>query len=279
MSAKVVLITGCSSGIGRALAAAFAAQGCRVYATARRIEALATLENTNIRCLALDVDSADSIQSALQHVQSESGRLDMLVNNAGFAAMGPLAELPIERLRQQFETNVIAPIALIQAALPLMAQGARVVNIGSVSGILTTPFAGAYCATKTALHSLSDALRMELSPLGIEVITVQPGGIESEFGRKAGVGLDWLTPSSRYAAIRSGIEARANASQDAPTPTSVFARQMVAAVLAAAPAPVIRIGHGSTMLPLIARWLPLRWRDRMLQRRFRLDQLANVDGN
>lgn len=273
MADSVVLITGCSSGIGRALALEFAATGCRVFATARKRETLTALVGDNIEALSLDVDDAASIRAAMAEIQQRVGRLDFLINNAGFAAMGPLAELPIDRLRQQFETNVIAPIAVAQAALPLMSHGSRVVNIGSVSGILTTPFAGAYCATKAAVHSLSDAMRMELAPFGIHVITVQPGAIASSFGQNAGSGLDWLSPASRYAPVRAGIEARAQASQDGPTPAAEFAQRMVAAVCASHPAAVIRIGNGSRAMPLIAQWLP-RWLvDRILQRRFKLDQL------
>lgn len=273
MNSSVVLITGCSTGIGRALALAFHARGCTVYASARKPEALAALAKQGIRTLALDVDSASSIAAAIGQIRSEMGRLDVLVNNAGFAAMGPLTELPLARLRQQYETNVVAPIALVQAARPLMQRGARVVNIGSVVGVLATPFAGAYCSSKSALHALSDALRMELAPFGIRVITVQPGGIESDFGKHASSGLDWLSADSRYAPIRAGIEARANASQEKPTPASDFAEQMVAAVMAENPASLIRIGHGSFMLPFLKRWIPERLLDRVLSKRFRLDQL------
>lgn len=270
---KIVLITGCSTGIGRALALEFHARGHIVYASARRLEALAELTQRGLKTLALDVDDAASIARAVQTIRSEQGRLDVLVNNAGYAAMGPLTELPLAQLRKQYETNVFAPIALVQAALPLLQRGARVVNIGSVSGILTTPFSGAYCSTKAALHSLSDALRLELAPFGIHVITVQPGGIASDFAKTAGQGLDWLTPASRYAPIRAAIEARAQASQDDPTPADEFARAIVSAVLAERPAAVVRYGHGSRLMPFLKRWLPERTLDRLLSRRFKLDQL------
>ncbi|MGH8529657.1 MAG: SDR family oxidoreductase [Nevskiales bacterium] len=269
----IVLITGCSTGIGRALALEFNARGHIVYASARRPEALSDLSQRGIKALALDVDDAASIARTVQAIRSEQGRLDVLVNNAGFAAMGPLVELPLAQLRKQYETNVFAPIALVQAALPLLQRGARVVNIGSVSGILTTPFSGAYCSTKAALHSLSDALRLELAPFGIHVITVQPGGIASDFGKTAGQGLDWLTPASRYAPIRAAIEARAHASQDDPTPVGEFAQAMVRAVLAERPAAVLRYGHGSRLMPFLKRWLPTSTLDRVLSRRFKLTEL------
>ncbi len=273
MTARVILITGCSSGIGRALAEEFHARGHLVYASARRLETLAPLVSRGLKTLALDVDEPSSIQAALAKIRAEQGRLDVLVNNAGFAAMGPLAELPLAQLRQQYETNVFAPIALVQAARPLLQRDARVVNIGSVSGILTTPFSGAYCSSKAALHSLSDALRVELAPFGIHVITVQPGGIESSFGQHAGAGLAWLDSASRYAPIRDAIEARAHASQEQPTPAAEFARVIVTAVLAVRPAAVVRYGHGSRLMPFVQRWLPTRRLDRVLSRRFKLDRL------
>lgn len=273
---KVVLITGCSTGIGRALAFAFQARGFTTYASARNLDSLHDLSAQGIHILPLDVNDEGSIQAAMDRISREQGQLDVLVNNAGFAAMGPLAELPSERLRGQFETNVIAPIIVSQKALPLLRQAgfSRIVNIGSVSGILTTPFSGAYCASKAAIHALSDALRMELAPFGIKVITIQPGGIKSAFGENSAAGIDWLKADSLYAPVQAAIEARTRASQDHPTPAEDFATQMIAAVMKDDPAPVIRIGNGSRLMPSLRRWIPLRRLDRILSRRFRLDQLG-----
>src|SRR5690606_14179019 len=172
MNRGVALITGCSTGIGRELARQLVARGWRVYAGARRPDVLADLASDNLIPLQLDVNEPSHLQHALEMIERQSGRLDLLVNNAGYGAMGPLVEMPLNEVRQQFETNLFAPLALIQTMLPLLQrsqqerpnQKAQVVNIGSVSGVLTTPFSGAYCATKAALHKLSDALRMELAP-------------------------------------------------------------------------------------------------------------------
>lgn len=275
MTPRTILITGCSSGIGRALAEEFQARGHRVIATARRLETLAPLQARGIRALALDVDAPASIAALAEQLAREGLQLDVLVNNAGYGLMGPLLELSLDDARRQFETNVIAVLALVQALFPRLRQpGARVVNLGSVSGVLTTPFAGAYCATKAAVHALSDALRMELAPFGIEVITVQPGAIASSFGARAGRSAAVQgAATSRYAAIADAVAARAGASQDHATPTAEFARAFADAVLAAQPRALVRIGNGSTALPFIARWLPLRWRDRLLSRRFKLDRL------
>ncbi|HSW13006.1 MAG TPA: SDR family oxidoreductase [Solimonas sp.] len=276
MSARTVLITGCSTGIGRALALEFHRRGHRVWATARKLSTLEPLREQGISVAELDVDSAGSIAALAAQLQAAGIAIDMLVNNAGYGAMGPLVELPVEEIRQQFETNVVGLMAVTQAFAPGMMQRrrGRIVNIGSVSGILVTPFAGAYCASKAAVHALSDALRMELAPFGVEVITVQPGAIESQFGATASQGVDTRKgQTSAYAAIADAIDARAGASQDHATPVVKFARQVVDAVTGSSPAAVVRIGNGSTALPALRRLVPLGWLDRVLGQRFRLDQL------
>ena len=275
--AQTILITGCSTGIGHALALAFHARGAQVLASARRPEALADLQARGIRICALDVNSADSRAALLAYLDSEGLEVDVLVNNAGYGAMGPLVEMSQETLHQQFETNVFALVAMIQAVVPQMARRGRgcIVNIGSVSGVLPTPFSGAYCATKAVVHALSDSLRIELAPLGIRVMVVQPGGIASQFGATASQGVAERSASlSLYAPVADAIAARANASQDKATPAEEFARVMVDAVLAANPAAVVRIGHGSFAMPFIKRWLPTPVLDRILSRRFRLDRLS-----
>lgn len=273
-----VLITGCSTGIGRALALEFSHRGHRVYATARRVETLESLKGQGIQVAALDVNDGASIQALMRRLQQDSAAVDVLVNNAGYGAMGPLAEMPLDELRLQFETNVFSVAALIQAVVPGMAsrRAGRIVNIGSVSGVLPTPFSSVYCATKAAVHALSDALRVELAPFGIRVITVQPGGIQSQFGATASAGVVQRQGRlSLYAPLAKAIAARANASQENATPAEDFAREMVDAVLAANPRPVVRIGHGSFLMPFLKRWLPARSLDRILSRRFHLDKLRN----
>lgn len=282
---KTVLITGCSSGIGRALCEKYLAKGFHVYASARNIRSLEDLaENPKLEKLTLDVNNAGSIRNAIAHIKQDHNRLDVLINNAGYAAMGPLVDMPIEDLRAQFETNVFAPMELTKACLPLLMSqqmtkeetigNAQVVNIGSVSGITTTPFSGAYCATKAALHSLSDAQRMELAPFGIDVITVQPGAIQSKFGDNSLTNvLQRITPDSLYAPLKDAIKARATASQDNPTPAAEFAESLVEQLLNK-PKPVIRIGNGSFGLPLLKRWLPSVILDKILSKKFDLPSLA-----
>ena len=272
---EVVLITGCSSGIGWALAEEFVRTGHRVVATARNVETIASLEGPRVLTTRLDVTRADEIERVIAEVLAWAGRIDLLVNNAGSGLIGPTAEVDLADLRRQFETNVVGPVALIQAVVPqFVAQGSgRIVNIGSVSGVTATPFAGAYCGSKAALHLLSDALRMELAPFGIQVITVQPGAIASNFGAHAADGLERYRSNSLYSSIAEFIEARAGLSQSDATPAEDFAREVVRAVTRTRPPAVLRTGRGSRRLPAIGR-LPQPIRDCLLGKRFGLDRLG-----
>lgn len=270
---RLVLITGCSSGIGHALAQAFIDNGDRVLATARDINSLSAL---SCEQFALDVNDAESIATVVAAIESKHGKIDVLVNNAGVANMGPIAGLPLESLRQQLETNTVAPIALAQACLPLLKQAdaPMLVNIGSVSGILTTPFAGAYCASKAALHALSDALRMELAPLGIRVVTVQPGGVTSALGDNASAEVDrWLKPDNLYWSLRDDIIGRAKAQQDGATDADEFAEEIVLKLTADEAEPIIRAGAKSKLLPALQRWLPTKQLDGLLSKKFGLNKL------
>ncbi len=272
---RTILITGCSSGIGAAMARAFKARGHRVYATARRPESLDGLGAEGITTLQLDVNDDASITAAFSKVEAEAGQLDMLVNNAGFSQVGAVLDLTREDLRAQYETNVIAPVAVTRAALPLLRKAvavtgsADVVNVGSIVGLFTTPFAGAYCSSKAAIHALSDALRMELAPFGVRLIMVQPGGVKSSFGDHAEEALR-LARDSPYKDMEANIQARAQAGQQNATPTDQFVGPVVDKLLCASPPSVIRGGRGSVQLVLLKRLLPGKLFDKMLSRRFGL---------
>ncbi len=274
MTTPVALITGCSSGIGRALAEAMRDAGYQVWACARKPADLASLQAAGLRALALDVNDAQAIARALAELHQEAGRLDVLVNNAGYGAMGPLLDAGAAGMRQQFETNVFSLVELTRACFTLLrASQGLVVNIGSVSGVLVTPFAGAYCASKAAVTALSDALRMELAPFAIDVMEVQPGAIASRFGNTASQqASEVLREDSPWWPLREAVQARANASQQDATPTEAFARQLLAAIQRKNRPLRVRIGKGSRALPLLAALLPKRLLMRVLQRRFALDK-------
>ena len=275
-SNEVVLITGCGSGIGKALAWAFHRQGFKVCATARRVATMDDLSKDGMLTCAMDVTQAEDIARVLGQLKADGLSVGMLVNNAGYGAMGPLLDVPDAQWQRQFDVNVFAPMALTRAVLPSMIALGRgtVVNISSVSGVMPTPFAGAYCASKAALNALSDSLRMELRPLGIDVVTVQPGGIQSSFGDRAADEVN-MAADSPYQAIREGVLARANESQSEAMPADAFADALVLQLSSAQPPAMIRLGQKSSLMPFMKQALPTAWLDRILSTRFQLDRLAS----
>jgi NAD(P)-dependent dehydrogenase (short-subunit alcohol dehydrogenase family) len=184
MRSEAVLITGCSTGIGRATAERLARNGHTVYATARRLEAL---EGLDCHKLALDVTDEASMQAAVDHVVQAEGAVGVLVNNAGYSQSGALETVTPEDLRRQFETNVFGLVRMCQLVLPWMRaqRWGRIINISSMGANLVFPGGGVYHATKFAVNALSDALRFEVKGFGVDVVTIEPGLITTEFGNTA----------------------------------------------------------------------------------------------
>jgi len=273
-NAPVVLISGCSTGIGRALAIEFAARNWRVFATARKPAAIDDLKALNVETAALDVTDEKSIAACVDSIMANTGRIDVLINNAGLLLIGPLIELEASELRRQFKTNVIGQAALIRAIAPhmIMRQSGKIVNISSVSGVLPTPFAGAYCSTKAAFTAFSESLRMELAPFGITVVIVHPGGIKSNLSENADKNLDRFK-NSPYGPIQSFIFERANASQEDATPVEDFAKKLVDQLVKKKTPVFIRLGKGSRLLPFIAGF-PRVFIDALLGKKFGLDRLG-----
>jgi NAD(P)-dependent dehydrogenase (short-subunit alcohol dehydrogenase family) len=181
---QIVLITGCSSGIGRDLARRLSQSGYTVAATARNVE---TLEDLPAAVkLALDVTQPGSVSRAVDCVIERFGRIDVLVNNAGYAAVGAVEEVPVEEVQELFDANLFGSLRMIRAVVPHMRkQGSgRIINISSIAGRKATPVNWAYSAAKTALEALSDSLRWELAPFGIKVVAIEPGSIKTRFGEK-----------------------------------------------------------------------------------------------
>jgi NADP-dependent 3-hydroxy acid dehydrogenase YdfG len=199
-----VLVTGCSSGIGRATTQARLDAGHEVYATARRTETLTDLATAGAHVLALDVTSEESMTSAVRTVEAEHGHLGALVNNAGYGEYGTIEETDLAKVRTMFETNVFGLARMSQLVLPAMRQAGegRIVNVGSMGGRFTFPVGGYYHATKYAVEALSDALRTEVRGFGIGVSLIEPGLIRTEFAGTAlasdGAGAQGSSP---YAAL------------------------------------------------------------------------------
>jgi NAD(P)-dependent dehydrogenase (short-subunit alcohol dehydrogenase family) len=184
---KAVLITGCSTGIGRATALRLAGHGWTVYATARRPESIADLAQAGCKTLALDVTDEDSMRAAVQAVEQAEGAVGVLVNNAGYSQGGPIEQVPMDAVRRQFETNVFGAIRMAQLVLPAMRKQRRgkIVNVGSMGGRLTFPGGGLYHATKYSLEAISDALRFEVRGFGVDAILIEPGLIVTDFAQAA----------------------------------------------------------------------------------------------
>jgi NAD(P)-dependent dehydrogenase (short-subunit alcohol dehydrogenase family) len=208
---RAALVTGCSSGIGRATAERLAASGWTVYATARKPETLSALEARGCRTLALDVTDERSMRAAVEAVEAEHGAVGVLVNNAGYSQSGAIETVAMEKVRDQFETNVFGLVRLCQLALPGMRRQrwGKIVNLSSMGGRLVFPGGGFYHATKYAVEAISDALRFEVKGFGIDVILIEPGLIRTAFGETAAGGVAEASPGER-----SGDEASGRGSGD-----------------------------------------------------------------
>jgi NAD(P)-dependent dehydrogenase (short-subunit alcohol dehydrogenase family) len=205
---RVALVTGCSSGIGRATALRLARDGWTVYATARRTTAVADLEAGGCRTLPLDVTDDASMIAAVSKIEGAHGAVTALVNNAGYSQSGAIEAVPMSRVRTQFETNVFGPARLIQLVLPGMRRQrhGRIVNLSSMGGKFVLPGAGYYHATKFALEALSDALRFETQRFGIDVIVVEPGLIRSGFSSAAVAAMESdRDPTNVYRAFHESV--------------------------------------------------------------------------
>jgi short-subunit dehydrogenase len=273
MEKKVVLITGCSSGIGQALSFELKNKGWNVYSTARKAETLKPL--TDIGCIGLELDTTNQNQiiAVVDKIIKEENQIDLLINNAGYGLMGPSVEISKEETERQFATNLFGPLELIKQVAPVMKvqKSGKIVNIGSISGIAATPFSGPYCASKAAIHTYSDVLRMELAPFEIKVITVQPGAIASNFGKNADQTVTQvLKPGSWYAPIEEYVHKRAYTSQEVTTPVDVFAKKLVSLIQRKNPPAVIKFGKKSFLLPFLKRILPVRILDNIFSKRYGL---------
>jgi NAD(P)-dependent dehydrogenase (short-subunit alcohol dehydrogenase family) len=280
---KVALVTGASGGIGGETVKLLAADGWTVYAGARKPADLSELAAAGLHALPLDVTDDASMRSAVDAVLAGSVRIDLLVNNAGYGLYGPLEELRMDDLRRQFETNVVGLVRMSQLVLPAMrGQGAgRIINIGSVGGVVTTPMGSAYHATKFALEAISDVLRVEVEPFGIDVVLVQPTGVRTGFFDKILDSMPNTGSGSPYAAQK---EAFAKAMAFVEHSAGVLAPEAVARVIVRAatderPRPRYKAGASAYALIAARRLLPDRAWDAIMRRGLVMASRADVDMN
>ncbi|PWN88841.1 NAD(P)-binding protein [Acaromyces ingoldii] len=277
MSAPVVLITGCSgNGIGYHLGLAFQRAGCRVFVSARNMDKLEKSGfPSGVRLVKLDVVDSASVQSAVAQVEEEAGHIDILVNNAGQGCVGPLAEVEMSRAKQTFDTNVFGLLNVTQAVSKGMIarRKGKIINISSIVSFVPTPWAGIYCATKAAVTSLSDVLRMELRGFGIDVVCVFPGAIQSSIGL-ANASSFRLDPASAYSPLADKIAARGSWSQHPrSTPASDLAQQIVQAALQTPSTGYLTAGYRSTRAWL-SYYLPHWAKDYFWGRQFGIEQVG-----
>ena len=224
---RTALVTGASSGIGEETARRLQGLGYTVYGAARRTDRLEKLAAEGVRPLAMDVTDDASMTAGIARIIEETGRIDVLVNNAGYGSYGAIEDVPIDEARRQFEVNLFGLGRLVQLVTPHMRgqKSGTIINISSMGGRLTTPLGGWYHATKYAVEALSDALRMELKPFGIDVVLVEPGGIRTEW---AGIAADHLEETAEGSAYSDQIRAVAGSMRN----ESVQRRQSPPAVIA-----------------------------------------------
>ena len=203
MQPKTVLLTGCSSGIGRATAVAFAAEGWTVYATARDPADIESLADAGCETAELDVTESDDIDRVVDRIIDEHGVISCLVNNAGYGQFGPVEDVPMDKVEQQYEVNVYGPHRLIRTVLPHMRREAEgtIINISSVAGRVAFPGGGVYCGSKFAIEGMSDALRAEVEPFGIDVVVIEPGPVKTGFTERAEDEVDGIDRSGAYEAF------------------------------------------------------------------------------
>lgn len=266
---KVILVTGASSGIGFDAAASLARQGHRVYSAARRVERMEPLKALGVVPLRMDVTDEASLEAGVRTVLEAEGRIDALVNNAGYGYFGAIENVPLEEARRQLEVNVFGLARLCQLVIPSMrAQGSgRIVNISSVAGKTVLYFGGWYHVSKFSVEALSDALRMELKPFGIDVSMIEPGGIKTNWGI---IAADHLAESSKgtpYEAegLRESETMRKAYSMRLLSNPSVVTRAISKAVNSRRPRARYRVGFGAGTLVFLHAILPTRWWDALFR--------------
>jgi NAD(P)-dependent dehydrogenase (short-subunit alcohol dehydrogenase family) len=252
------LVTGASSGIGEAAAARLKAAGFTVYAAARRVERMAGLGDAGVHVLKMDVTDDKSMVAGVKKIVAETGRIDILVNNAGYGSYGSVEDVPMAEAKYQFEVNVFGLARLTQLVLPHMREqrSGRIINISSIGGRIYEPLGGWYHATKFAVEGLSDSMRMELDPFGIQVVVIEPAGIRTEWSGIAADNLRKASSDSAYASLAQQVGAFLDlAETPAFTSTAdVVAKKIVKAATVRHPRTRYPVGRGAGSI-LFTRWL------------------------
>ncbi len=270
MNPDTVLITGCSSGIGRATARAFLDEDWKVYATARNPADIEQLGEEGAELATLDVTDDDDVQRVVDRIIDEDGQITCLVNNAGYGQMGPIEDVPIEQVHRQFNVNVYGPHRLTRAVLPHMREESEgtIVNVSSVLGRISIPGSGVYSGSKFALEAMTDALRAEVAEYGIDAVVIEPGPVDTKFAQRAAdevsgeeevSGVERSGAYERFYALFSDTRALGSDGPGAVPPQQV-ADAIVNVASATEPPSRVPVGPVASIGSL-ARFVPDRFRD------------------
>jgi short-subunit dehydrogenase len=268
------LVTGASSGIGEATALKLKALGYTVYGAARRVERMTSLADDGVHLLKMDVTDDDSMVTGIERIISATGRIDVLVNNAGYGSYGALEDVPMSEAKYQFEVNVFGLARLTQLVLPHMRKqrSGYIVNISSVGGKIYEPLGSWYHATKFAVEGLSDSLRLELKPFGIQVVVIEPGAIKTEWSGIAADGLVKTSGDGAYAEqARNGaaVLSMADGNDRLVSPPSIIAKAIGRAVTSHRPKTRYAVGGGAKPVLFMRSILSDRAFDAVVTRAFR----------
>lgn len=269
MSKKVALVTGASSGIGFDAAIELQKAGFTVYGAARRMDKLKGLESKGVKIISLDVTDDESMVACVDTIVENEGRIDVLVNNAGYGSYGAIEDVPMDEARRQIEVNVFGLARMSQLVLPHMRKGrfGRIINISSMGGKIYTSFGGWYHATKFAVEALSDCMRLETEEFGVDVVVVEPGGIKTPWGIIAADNLEKTTQGSAYAkaASKSAKGMREMYSGNGLSDVSVISKAIVKAATARRPKTRYLIGFMAKPGVFMRRMLPDRMFDKAVR--------------
>jgi NAD(P)-dependent dehydrogenase (short-subunit alcohol dehydrogenase family) len=264
MAPRIAFVTGASTGIGFETAVALRSAGFTVYAGARRVDKMEPLKQHGITVLSLDVTSEESMASAVGLVEAAHGRIDLLVNNAGYGSYGSLEEVPLAEGRRQFEVNVMGLARMTQLVIPGMrrSRSGRIINVASIGGKIHEPLGAWYHGTKFAVEGMSDSLRLELGPHGIDVVIIEPSGTDSEWGTIAGEGLLAASGGGPYSeqahVVATALASTSGTGHVLSTPARVVAKTIVRAATAKRPRTRYPVGRGAWSVLALRRVLPDR---------------------
>ncbi|WP_088360726.1 oxidoreductase [Rhodomicrobium vannielii] len=266
----VALVTGASSGIGKDFALRLLSEGYAVYGAARRLDRMQDIEAAGGKALAMDVTDDATLSAGVEQIIREQGRIDVLINNAGYGQMGALEDVPMEEGRRQMEVNLVGAARLIQLCLPHMRvrKFGRIINVSSIGGKCAFPLGGWYHASKFALEGYSDSLRMEVRPHGIDVIVIEPGGTESEWASIATEEAERYSAKGAYSGLVAAM-VRAPAWKRKMPPARAITDLVIKALKARRPRTRYHGGSGAGMILFLRHLLSDRLYDRLIMTQYR----------